>query len=133
MMRSQFILGVLIFFCACSAKRATQNPTSFPTTIASICKNLEGYRDQQVTIEGRFMGWRADFSRIPAVASKAITRSDWLFSDGSESLYVTAGRPEDLDPFDTEQIGRRMHLRATVRLTDEGKVYLEFISGRALR
>jgi hypothetical protein len=124
----------LVVFVACSAKRPAKSvsASSMPT-IATICETLDAYRDKQVELDGVFMGWRGGECRMPAHASQAVTRSDWLFKNGEDCIYVTGGRPQGFDPSDAKQQGRHLQLRAIVRLTQDQKAYLEFVSGKSLQ
>jgi hypothetical protein len=123
---------VFVLLIACSANRGAQNELPSTPTIAAIHKNLEAYRDKTVALDGIFLGWRGDECRMDAHAGAAITRSDWLFKNGEDCIYVTAGRPQGFDPSDTRQKGRRLRLHAIVRLTKEQKTYLEFVGGKSL-
>jgi len=123
----------LLLLIACSANRGAQNELPSTPTVAAICQNLESYRDQAVTLDGVFLGWRGGECRMAARAGAAITRSDWLFKNGDDCIYVTGGRPQGFDPSDARQKGRRLQLRAIVRLTKEQKAYLEFVSGKSFQ
>jgi len=140
-----FIMSAIVVTMACGSKRAHQN-TSTPatattpataaapasTTVASICENLEAHRDLPVMLEGAFLGWRGEGCQMAAQASNAVTRSDWLFDCGEVCLYVTGGAPEGFDPSDEKFRGRRVQLRAIVRLTENQKAFLEFVSAKSL-
>ncbi|MDZ7301516.1 MAG: hypothetical protein ONB44_05175 [candidate division KSB1 bacterium] len=133
MTKWQFVAIACLFFSACGTKRGAQHAPPSPLPIAWICNRIDQYVDQAVELEGIFLGWRGADCHFPANASNAITRSDWVFKNGEDCVYVTAGRPAGLDPTDMQQIGHRVQLRAAVRLTKEKKVYLEFISGKILK
>jgi hypothetical protein len=74
-----------------------------------------------VEIVGYFRGW----DLLDEVGSSAqVTRSDWVITDNSGSIYVTGLMPENLDPSSLEQVQQVVRLVATIRVKGD-QVYLE--------
>ena len=77
--------------------------------------------DERVEIVGYFRGW----DLLDEVGSSAqVTRSDWVITDNSGSIYVTGLMPENLDPSSLEQVQQVVRLVATIQVKGD-QVYLE--------
>lgn len=130
---NRLLVSFLLFLGTCGV--APSQPTREklgPRTVADICEEPAGYPGQVVTLQGVFQGFSADECRFPASASPTITRSDWLIRTGADCLFVTGGIPAGLDPFNPDDLGRRMELEATVERKADGKIYLRYLGGKSL-
>ncbi|MCI0515236.1 hypothetical protein L0128_18640 [candidate division KSB1 bacterium] len=124
------LLLVICFSFGCkSSQQLNQNQKSAMITLAAIYKKPKNFINQEITLDGQYLGWSGRDCRFPKNASPAITRSDWIFRDTTGCIYVNGGRLPTLDPFNTAHLGAEISLRAIPRLTHKKKVYLEYISG----
>ena len=58
------------------------------------------------------------------------TRSDWIFSDGINCIYVTGGRPKNLNPMKDNNVSIKVY--ATIR-TQNNKLYLQYVNSQFIR
>ncbi|MDD5287824.1 MAG: DUF2341 domain-containing protein [Dehalococcoidales bacterium] len=79
------------------------------------------YVGQTVTLSGAYRGWEMGHGSPP------VTRSDWVISDGSDSIYVTGNTMNLRYPAD---IGNSVTVTGMVRVTATGQVYIEIPRGR---
>ena len=129
-----FLLLPIFFMLLCkSSQQLNENQKSATISLKSIYEKPNDFINQEHTLRGQFLGWSGRECRLPENASPAITRSDWLFRDATGCIYVTGGRLSALDPFDTSNVGVDISIRVIPRLTDEKKVYLEFVEGSIIK
>jgi len=106
-------LAVLLM-SACQQPAPPLSPLTKPS-IRDIRKAPTAYEGKSVTIEGKYLGWKAGFGSPPEA------RSDWLVQDTTGWLYIT-GKPAGLDPL--SDVGHPIKVTGLVRITKDGEPYL---------
>jgi hypothetical protein len=108
-------------------------PPPSAMTIEEICSEPDRLVGKEVTVTGAFQGWTvAGCAFPPAAADRPVTRGDWLVRTGSACMYVTAGRPDRLQPGGAQDLGRPIELRAVVMRDRTGGLYLSYRGARTL-
>lgn len=100
----------------------------YPSDISSIIEYPEGYIGEEMVIEGLFMGWKG------APGTPPVTRSDWVISNGIDSIYVTGGFPMGLNPVEAEDIGTEISIQGIIRkinFDDQIVYFIELLNPRA--
>jgi hypothetical protein len=74
---------------------------------------------KEVTVQGRFMGWKGRCSGMPP------TRSAWMLEGEHECIYVAGPVPEGISPApSTNDLGRATSLHGTLVRDNAGRPYL---------
>ncbi len=94
--------------------------------LGRILESSQEFQGQEVTVVGYYRGWDL---LGEANAPPPVTRSDWVITDATGALYVSAASatPADLafGPGSGNDLWRVLRLSGVVRLTAEGQPYLE--------
>lgn len=83
-----------------------------PINIRSIRKYPEAYLDEEVVLEGRFMGWDGKYGPPPK------TRSDWIIENNDDYIYVVGSFPDNLNPMVEEDIGKLIRIKGLLKKTE---------------
>lgn len=102
-------------------------------TLSYINSNFTNLENRPLKLHGFYKGYRGEkciflqnfINRSPK------TRSDWIFSDGINCIYVTGGRPKNLNPIKDNNVSMIIH--ASVRRTQENKLYLQYLNSQIFR
>ena len=73
--------------------------------IGAMIANPKNYRDKEVTIRGKFIGWSIPEHEIK---TSMTTRNDWLVEDNTGAIYVTQLNPDPLIPWESGDIGKQI-------------------------
>ena len=131
-MRTLLLLILTGLIITCSTNRCAKEDLG-TLTVANICKNSGTCEGEEFTLRGEFLGWSGSDCVFPDNASAGITRSDWIFRDGTGCIYVSGGKIAQLDPFEKNNVGTQISIRVIPRLGPDQKMYLEFISGTIVK
>ncbi len=105
-----------------------------PTAIVgSILAKPSDFQGREVTIVGYYRGW--DLLQ-EANTPPPVTRSDWVITDATGAIYVSAASParvpEGISPGSLQSVNTLLEVRGIVRLTQTGQPYIEAASIRRL-
>ncbi len=100
--------------------------TNRQVKVADIVKNVDSLAGSIVTIKGIYRGWRGDPDSPACAPGVPVTRSDWVVSDDTGSIFVTG--PSGLVP--TEDYGKEITVTGVVQKTDKGQPYIEVARDR---
>jgi len=94
--------------------------------IGSILSSPAEFRGREVTIIGYYRGW--DLLQ-EANMPPPVTRSDWVITDATGAIYVSAASPakvpEGLSPGSLQSVTTLLEVTGIVRLTQTGQPYIE--------
>jgi hypothetical protein len=134
------LIYFLICFLIVSCKGAQQIPDSTADskqdkkiTLTYINSNSTDFKNKHVKLNGFYMGYRGKICIFPQnfINRSPKTRSDWIFSDGINCIYVTGGRPKNLNPIKDKNVNIIIH--ASVRCTRNNKLYLQYLNSQILK
>jgi len=130
-----FLLGFLLLSC----KGLNQLPDSAgdskqdnKITLSYINSNFTDFENKPVKLNGIYKGYRGEKCNFPQnfINRSPKTRSDWIFSDGINCIYVTGGRPKNLNPMKDNNVSIKVY--ATIR-TQNNKLYLQYVNSQFIR
>ncbi len=99
-------------------------PLKSGPVLSFIVADPAPWADRQVVLNGEFLGWRAN-TLWPALRfGPPVSRSDWVFRADGGAIYCTGQIPGT----PVQDVGLRLQVTATVRLTKKGWPYLEVAS-----
>jgi len=94
--------------------------------LGHVLESPQEFKGREVTVVGYYRGWDL---LGEANAPPPVTRSDWVITDATGAIYVSAASaaPADLasGPGSGNDLWRVLRLSGVVRLTAEGQPYLE--------
>ncbi len=121
------ILYLILIFSLTNCNILKNN--TLDNSLKSISVNESTAIGKSLTLNGKFMGYSGvdciffeNFNAYPPE-----TRSDWIFKQQENCIYVTGGFPGGLNPAEFDDRGKEIILKAKVKKNDENKLYLEFI------
>ena len=94
--------------------------------IGAMIANPKNYRDKEVTINGKFIGWSIPEHEIK---TSMTTRNDWLVEDNTGAIYVTQLNPNPLIPWESGDIGKQIIVIGRVMTIEKGPC----IEGKSLQ
>jgi len=97
--------------------------------IASVIAEPFAFEGQHITVVGYYRGW--DLLQ-EANTAPPVTRSDWVIKDLTGAIYVSANSeakvPDGLRPDSLQNTGIILEVKGVVRVTKEGRPYIEATS-----
>ncbi len=92
--------------------------------VASIIANPYSYEGQRVTVVGYFRGWDLLHE---ARGGPPVTKSDWVITDASGAIYVSARSKAKLgrDPSSLNDVNTILALVGLVHVSAKGQPYIE--------
>lgn len=91
-----------------------------PVTVSDAIKRAAELVGKNVSISAVYLGWKGDPNDANLKDGPPLTRSDWIITDSSGSMYVS-GRT-DLDP--DRNVGTRVNVIGKLAKTAKGQVYV---------
>ncbi len=123
---------VLYFFIGCKSSGVISNREieKQVSILSKVAADHKAYVGKQIIIKGLFMGYGGNECSFPPIFCyrPAISRSDWIFSDGEWCIYVTGRTPQPFNPMSVK--GVSAELTALVRISDDDHIFLQLISIR---
>lgn len=105
-------------------------PANAAASLTQIAKDIladpKGFEGRSVTLVGYYRGW----DLLGEVGSgPPVTRSDWVIRDSGGAIYVRAGQSVEgdipLNPGSKEDTEKVLRVTGIVRVTGEGRAYIE--------
>lgn len=126
------VLMIAVLASCCSSKAGQLDESNQPAAdgklkLAELDSSLPA--DSVIVLEGKYMGiYGKDCKMIEG--SRQQTRSDWIFTDGQQCIYVSGGGPKNLHPMNDKNID--ILLKAKYKHKD-GAVYLEYVESKLIK
>jgi hypothetical protein len=97
--------------------------------VGSIIAEPFAFGGKNITVVGHYHGWDL---LDEADAAPPVTRSDWVISDSTGAIYISANSeakvPDGLNPDSLDDTAVILKVMGIVRVTEDGQAYIEATS-----
>ena len=122
--KAAHVISMTAVFPDTSTSAKAPAPVKSGPVLSFILSDPAPWANREVVLPGEFLGWRANTLWPGLRFGPPVSRSDWVFRADGGAIYCTGQVPAK----PLQDVGLRLTLTGTVRLTKKGWPYLEVSS-----